>query len=323
MSQKPSFVLSTEDVNSYGIRVLSAGIRTQDFATNPIMLYMHQRGAVIGAWENLRVEEGKLIADAEFDIEDDLGKKVAGQVKRKFLRATSVGIYILKYRFEKESGEEIMVVEECELIEVSIVDVPANKAALRLYDASRNEIDLSKGLAQFKLPDTTVPTKQNNEMSLKALAKVFGLPETATDDEITLAAQNAQKATSDLQKKQEEEQKERKARAVKLFDTAVAEKRVEEGKRDTFLKLAETDFVLFEETLTAIPKPVVPSLKDVATGKTEALGDAMALTEDRQKWTFEDWRKKDPDGLIGLQTKDWDKFKALYKAEYKEEPLKD
>ncbi len=42
------FILSDESVNCYGLRFLTAGIDIKDFVKNPVMLYMHGRGQVIG-----------------------------------------------------------------------------------------------------------------------------------------------------------------------------------------------------------------------------------------------------------------------------------
>lgn len=38
-----TFLLSDETINSYGTRVLTAGIRLENFLKNPIMLWNHTR----------------------------------------------------------------------------------------------------------------------------------------------------------------------------------------------------------------------------------------------------------------------------------------
>lgn len=318
MSKPIVFTLSTEELNSYNIRIMSAGIRLEVFNTNPIMLYMHERGNVIGRWENLRVEDGKLLADAVFDMEDECAAKIAGKVERKFLRAVSIGIYIVAYHFAKEAENEVMIIDECDLYEASIVDVPSNKSALRLYDANHNEIDLSKGLMQFKsnLSESPKPSKIN--MDLKAMAKVFGLPEDATEEQITLAAQTAQQAATNLANLQNQQKEAQKRRAVSLVDAAISEKRLNATLKDKMLKLADADFELFEETLKSLPAPL--SLTDIAQGK---IATPVSLTDEKKKWTFEDWRKNDPDALISLEKSDWATFAALFKAEYGVEPEKD
>ena len=65
-------IISTEAVNSYGSRVLTAGIDLSQYERNPVLLWMHRRcwepGAMpIGKVENLRIEDGKLIGQAAGD----------------------------------------------------------------------------------------------------------------------------------------------------------------------------------------------------------------------------------------------------------------
>lgn len=282
------------------------------------MLYMHQRGGVIGSWENLRVEESKLLADANFDMEDPEAAKIAGKVKRGFLKAVSIGIHILAYHFEKDTEGEILVVDECELYEASIVDVPSNRSALKLFDVNRNEIDLTKGFVELKANFPVSPKPSKTIMDLKLLAKTFGLPETATEQEILDAASKAKEAEGNLATLEQKQKEAQSARAVKLFDDAVAQKRISADKKDKFMKLAEADFELFEDTIGSLPAPV--SLTEVAKGKIPV---ATTLSDEKKAWTFEEWRQKDPSGLLSLQANDWDKFAALFEAEYGEKPAKD
>ena len=70
-------IISTERINSYGSRVLTAGIDLTQYEKNPIVLYMHRRGRKedmpIGIMTNLRVENGILYGTPKFvdDTEDE------------------------------------------------------------------------------------------------------------------------------------------------------------------------------------------------------------------------------------------------------------
>ena len=59
-----TFVVSDESVNSYGYTILTAGIDLSRFEKNPIMLLQHDSKNIIGKWENVRIEDNKLLADA-------------------------------------------------------------------------------------------------------------------------------------------------------------------------------------------------------------------------------------------------------------------
>lgn len=48
--------ISNDSLNSYGSRVLTSGMSVEQYCRNPVLLYMHQRGNVIGYVKDLRVE---------------------------------------------------------------------------------------------------------------------------------------------------------------------------------------------------------------------------------------------------------------------------
>jgi HK97 family phage prohead protease len=123
-----TFLVSDETVNSYGFNILTSGIDTVNFLKNPIMLYMHERTEVIGRWENVKIEDGKLYADAVFDTNSAKGKEVADKVENGFLKAASIGFTYNEDDIVKGT------LQKCLLIEISIVDVGSNPNALKLYN---------------------------------------------------------------------------------------------------------------------------------------------------------------------------------------------
>lgn len=128
---KQTFIVSDERRNSYGTVIKTDGMDISDFCNNPIMYYMHDREAgVVGRWENIRKEGARLLMDAVFDTSSELGARVGEQVEKGFLRCASVGID--NVRTEKIDNIETIV--SCRLVEVSIVDIPANRNALKLCD---------------------------------------------------------------------------------------------------------------------------------------------------------------------------------------------
>lgn len=48
--------ISNNSLNSYGSRVLTEGMDVQQYCRNPVLLYMHERGNVIGYVKDLKVE---------------------------------------------------------------------------------------------------------------------------------------------------------------------------------------------------------------------------------------------------------------------------
>ena len=77
MSKKTFILSDSASLNSHGFKIDLAGLKLDRFKLNPVMLYNHDRSTTIGKWTNLRIEDGKLMADAEFDTDDEVGKEVA------------------------------------------------------------------------------------------------------------------------------------------------------------------------------------------------------------------------------------------------------
>jgi hypothetical protein len=63
-----TFVLLDESVTVYGFRVLVAGVNLSQIERNPVMFYQHEDYRLpIGRWANIRKENNRILADAEFD----------------------------------------------------------------------------------------------------------------------------------------------------------------------------------------------------------------------------------------------------------------
>lgn len=148
-----TFTLSDESLNSYGYRVLTSGIDLKNFKKNPVLLFNHERmswgsdvyNGPVGRWDNIRVEDGKLIGDAVIDDQDPKGKILANKIEKDFIRAASIGFKIIEMSEDKKHllpGQTRPTITKCELVEVSVVDVPANKNALALYDKDGKRINL-------------------------------------------------------------------------------------------------------------------------------------------------------------------------------------
>lgn len=179
---KTTFVVSDETVNSYGFVVLTAGIDIAQFERNPIMFYMHDReNGVVGRWENIRKDGKQLLADAVFDDSTELSAKVKNQVENGFLRCASIGIDNIK----KQNLNGVETVVSCTLVEISIVDLPGNKNAVKLYKRS--------GSIVYRLADLdeNQPISDVENELRNALISFLRLDEGASDDNILQAVKNA------------------------------------------------------------------------------------------------------------------------------------
>lgn len=156
------FVLSDETVDRMGDIVSADGWVLTNFKKNPIALFGHNSSFPIGNWTNIRVEGGKLIARLKLAARGTSGRldELISLVEQGILRAVSVGFIPIKAEpiDEKQPFDGTRFVKQ-ELLETSLVSVPANPAALALaksLNISDETLSLAFGEhADVRLKDVT------------------------------------------------------------------------------------------------------------------------------------------------------------------------
>ena len=121
------FVISTPDPDRDNDVVMITGWRLENYRRNPVVLWAHDYHALpIGRAIDVRIEGRALVATVEF-AEHQQAVEVMRLVDGGFLRATSVGFRPLRFELNERGGVDYY---EQELLEFSIVPVPANPEAL-------------------------------------------------------------------------------------------------------------------------------------------------------------------------------------------------
>ena len=127
------FILSDESVDRMGDVIMLDGWKLAAFRKNPIALFGHNSSFPIGTWKNIRIDKGALRAKLEMAPEgtSDRIDEIRRLVNAKILKATSVGFKPIKYEpiDEKNPWDGYKFIEH-ELVETSVVSVPANPNAL-------------------------------------------------------------------------------------------------------------------------------------------------------------------------------------------------
>ena len=59
--------ITNETLNCYGTWIRTAGVELKQFERNPVLLWMHQRGTVIGMIRDIRVEGDEITGEPYFD----------------------------------------------------------------------------------------------------------------------------------------------------------------------------------------------------------------------------------------------------------------
>jgi len=135
------FVASDETPDRYGDIVSVEGWQLDNYKSNPVILLNHNSLSLpIGKATDIDVIDNQLVIDVEFDMADEQAAKIARKVQDGFINAVSVG-FNAKRAIDRSSlspeskyyGERGMYFEAAELLEVSIVTIPANPSATSKY----------------------------------------------------------------------------------------------------------------------------------------------------------------------------------------------
>lgn len=302
MPQSKHVRIVTEGLNRHGSRVLVAGAQLDNFKKNPVLLYMHNRGEVIGYIENVSIESGAVTGDLVFDLVGELSQEVSEKWEKESLRAVSAGLRIIEWSDDPKvllQGQTYPTITKWELREVSVVDIPADPDAIKLYDSEDNVIELSDN-GNNPLPKLN--PKNINFMDQKELALSLGLAEDATMEQIQAKIAELKAAEESAQKLKEEKDKVTLSAITSAVEAAINEKRLAADKKDHFIQLGvKIGIDDLNQTLAAM-QPAVKVSNFVAPGS--------------QHTEYEKLSDVPADKLVELREKEPETYKKLYKAQY-------
>jgi len=178
-----TFVFSDESVDRYGDVIQARGWQLDNFNANPIALFGHDAGSVenvIGAAKNVRVAGDKLVGDIEFmpgDVNPN-ADAVFQMVKGGWLKTVSVGFAPLEWKAAKDKSRPggVDFVRQ-ELLEISIVPIPANPNAL--IQAKAAGVDLAR--LGLKVEEADPAARNAPPMTRKGLYSVSYLAQILSD----------------------------------------------------------------------------------------------------------------------------------------------
>lgn len=308
MSKGKRVRITNDRLNSYGTRVLTAGMDVEQYQRNPVLLYMHERGNVIGYVKDLKVEDGEVTGELMFDEASELSTRCKKQYEFGSLKMVSAGLDILETSEAPEllvQGQTSPTVTKSKLFEVSLVDIGANDDAIVLQKDGK-KITLGKD-SECPLPMLNNNNKKQNQMEQKVLALQLGMPETATAAEISAKIDELKAA------KQENERlkQERVSLGLQLVDSivekAIGERRLGAEKKEEFVNLGkEIGHEKLERVVAAMSPRMKLSSAIVHQGGTAPQGTA----------TYKKLSDVPQGELLTLRKDDPEEYKRLYKAEY-------
>jgi len=199
-----TFILSTDSPDRDGDVIDQAGWSLDNFVKNPIALWQHDHRNPVGRWENIRVETNRLVADLK------LGSTKMAQMTKQLiqdgiLRAVSVGFRPLDYEpLEDDAPAKGWLIKAAELLEASLVSVPANQEALQISKSlglSDDERSVIFEGAEPQETDKSVTPPPKEGAPLSKSARTFNRPlKPKKESKMNLSEriQEAQEALTDL-----------------------------------------------------------------------------------------------------------------------------
>lgn len=148
-------IASTDSVDRGMDVVIPTGIKTTNIKNGMIpMLLQHDHDKIIGAWDKWYVKDNTFVVEGTFLApQTDWQKDAMEKVVAKALNGISIGFIIDKVSFNKD----IRVLDEIELLEVSIVSIPMNQDCFITSVEKSIEDSSQKSATSVEVPPTTEP----------------------------------------------------------------------------------------------------------------------------------------------------------------------
>ena len=238
-------------------------------------------------------------ADPVFDDGDELGAEVKRKYEGDFLRAASIGLIVL----DMQLINDVWTVTKSELLEASIVSIPADAGAVVLYNDKKEVLSFE----QLQLEFNNYQTNQKEKMELKLSQSTIESLELQTDEvnaksvELAVAEKDRKIAqlTADLKTQKD-------AQITDFLSNAVKVGKITEAEKVQFEKLAASNFESVKAIIDAKPETATETLADKVQKSN--------LTAGREGWTYMDWMKKDQKGLEKLKHESPKEFEELKKT---------
>ncbi len=298
-------IFSTEQLNSYGFWVATLGIGLDRFKKNPILLHDHREWTLpIGKVENIRIENNELVGDVTFDESDERGLQLKNKYEKGFMNAFSIGFEILELSDESvnlKQGQIRKTVTKCELIEISVVTIPSNANAVRLYKKGQKvELSNNNEINNF------LPTI--NKSKMKKIALSLGLKEDATEEQVIEAVAKLKKESEKPADDNSEKYR------VAFIELGKKQGLITEENKDAIEKLSKLDI---SSTMTVLSGGSKKGEKKEQ--KQVSITDIIEGMKGGSKTEAKKFNELSHSEIVELRKKP-EEYKTMFKAHYGYEP---
>lgn len=249
------FVASTPDKDSQD-DIVEQDFLFERFFKNPVILFAHDRRSLpIGRAENVRVEGGLLRLTVVFASKaaNPMAENVFLLIKEKILKAMSIGFIPRDIRRELRDGEEVWILSRNELIEASVVPIPANENALAELKAKALDRAAKTALSPPRAQEQSATGGEEKAMSEMLNKQIEELTKAR---DATVSELDAMKARYASLEGLYSEEKARANKAelanVERDVDALIGKKISPKEKASLVKLAGISRELYDEQMAAI-----------------------------------------------------------------------
>lgn len=250
-----SYVASTDAIDRYG-DVVSQNWDLLAYKNNPVILWNHdQMAPPIGRATSVEVQDGQLMIDVEFDMADPHAAMIARKAQAGFINAVSVGFQPIEMtqrselpKDHKAYGPEGVFYQRSELLELSVVTVPANGQATAAIAAKSLSFTDLEGIFEKRsrldsINRHIMQVKETEDSWLVEFAKAAAHSEPAEDEEVDVGWGSGGDASQEMgfdwleeyagaDDEDSEEEKEKEEKAVSSADLPTAPKEEKHNPED-------------------------------------------------------------------------------------------
>ena len=171
------FTISTGSADREKDVINPTGWNVDHYLQNPVVLFAHDYDSLpVARTINLEQHDDRLVATAEFASAElnPMSEQVYQMLKQGFLRGASVGFRPMAFKFNEDRGG--VDFDQQELLEFSVVPVPANPEALMSAGLKAENVSLIKAwakqtLEQLDALDATTKQEASANKLIDALRK--------------------------------------------------------------------------------------------------------------------------------------------------------
>lgn len=301
--------MTDDSLNSHGSRVITAGADVIQYDRNPVLLYMHERGKVIGYMKDIEIKDNEITGEPVFDCATELSKQCKKQWEVGSLRMVSIGIDILELSEDPKyllPGQTSPTITKCRIFETSIVDIGANDNAIVMRHNGK-QITLGKDTDNPLPMLSNKPQTIKQQMELKTIALKLGLPETADETAVLAKIGELNLTVAEVEQLKKDKDALTLAQVTSAVENSVKENRLTPDKKEHFINLGKTIGI--------------DSLKATLDAMTPAAKLSKTITSDKPSYaagekTYNKFSEVPEDELRKMRSENPTEYRRLFKAEY-------